>query len=217
MLDFIISVNKISLIAFLITLGYLFYEFYLFKKEQKKEKIPTIPQFKEGLGPELKTATMMIAKEKEKSTPNKNNRVLIGLTFLLIFFAVVFLIGFFYKSSPKEQTKGLILPTQTVVEKVVDSSGIYIYDENFKLLEEKDLERLASGSTVIIGIKTIPQSDVDKARIRINKNYWEITDETNKFDTRNQIFYINYKIASNEQKLKIDAQLHSKSEGWLGD
>lgn len=217
MISFIISINKISLLAFLVTLGYLIYEIYLFKKEQKIKKNPIIPQFKEGLAPEINNATVIISKNQEAQQPKKNWPVFVILICFLIFFAFLSLTGFYYQSTFSRKSNRLISPIPTVIEKIVESSGILIYDKNFRLLENDDLNKLSSGSSIIIGIKTIPQTDIDKARIRINKNYWEITDETTKFDKKNQVYYLNYVIASGESQLKIEGQLHSKTDGWLGE
>lgn len=218
MIDFIISINKISLFAFLAILGYLIYEFYLLKKEQKIKKIPKVPQFKENLAPKLSnTATVIISKNEEVTHFKKDSLIFFILLILLPIVGFLTVIGFFFQPNINKKTQELITPIPTVIERVVESGGILIYDENFKLLDKDDLSKLSSEAALIIGIKTISQVDIDKARIRVNKNFWEITDETKKFDKKNQIFYINYKIASDAQNLKIEAQLHSKTEGWLGE
>lgn len=218
MIDLIISLNKISLLAFLATLGYLIYEFYLLKKERKIKKIPKVPQFKEDLAPKLiNTSTVIISDNKDVSHFKKDSSIFFILFILLLIFAFLTVIGFFFQPNINKKTQELITPIPTVIEKKVESSGILVYDENFKLLNKDELSKLSSGAALIIGIKTIPQVDIDKARIRVNKNFWEITDETKKFDKKNQVFYINYKITGGTQNLKIEAQLHSETEGWLGE
>ena len=217
MLEVIISINKLSLVAFLIILGYIIYEIYLLKKEQKRKKIPSIPQFKENLVPQTMNTTVILSQKTENKHSKTDPKILWTLFILLPVFAFLTIIGFFFQPNVNKKNQEVTTPIPTVIEKIVESSGILVYDENFKLLNKDDLSKLSTGVTLIIGIKTIPQVDIDKARIRVNKNFWEITDETKKFDKKNQIFYINYKIASDAPSLKIEAQLHSKTDGWLGE
>jgi len=217
MIDFLVSINKISLIIFVITFAILIYEYRLLKKEGKKGKTPKIPQFSDTYASSFqKDAKVMIFEEKEVKFTRHSPKLFFFLVIITLFFALLTLIGFFSKSeevsfSPK------LTPTPIIEEKVVASEGIEIFDENFNLLKEEKLVALQPGQKIIIGIKTIPQADIDKARIRVNKDFWEIEDETNKFNQKNQVFYIEYQLATDESKLKIEAQLHSLKEGWLGE
>jgi hypothetical protein len=104
-----------------------------------------------------------------------------------------------------------------VEEKVITSDGILIFDENFNLLKDEELNKLEPQKKIIVGIKTLEGTDIDKARIRINKNIWQPEDETKKFEKKNKVFYIEYRPASDESRLKIEAQLHSRSDGWLAE
>jgi hypothetical protein len=107
--------------------------------------------------------------------------------------------------------------TPLVEEKTVTSEGILIFDENFNLLKDEDLNKLEPQKKIIIGIKTLEGAEIDKARIRINRNIWRLEDETKKFENKNKVFYIEYEPASEESRLKIEAQLHSIKDGWLGE
>jgi hypothetical protein len=84
-------------------------------------------------------------------------------------------------------------------------------------MPDSKLKALESGYKVFIGVKNISGIDIDKARIRINADKWNLEDETSKLEIKTGLFYKEYQIATNETKLKIEAQLHSQTEGWLGD
>lgn len=217
MIDFLVSINKISLIIFVITFAILIYEYRLLKKEGKKRKTPKIPQFSDTYAASFqKDAKVVIFEEKEEKFTRHSPRLFVFLVIITLFFALLTLIGFFSKSEEVSFSSKLT-PTSIVEERVFASEGIEIFDENFNLLKEEKLVAFQPGQKIIVGIKTIPQADIDKARIRVNKDFWEIGDETNKFNQKNQVFYIEYQLATGESKLKIEAQLHSLKEGWLGE
>ena len=70
---------------------------------------------------------------------------------------------------------------------------------------------------VYVGIQTIDEADIDRARIKINEKDWNVAHITSQFNKDKKVYYREYTIASGESKLKIDAQLHSETDGWLGD
>jgi len=217
MIDFLVSVNKVSLVIFLITLAGLVYEYLLFKKESRREKTPKLPQFKENYAPAFEKGTkVMVFEKKEEKKSGEPPRVFFLLIIIMIFFALLTLIGFLGEKRQKEQSQSVVVPT-VVEERVVASSGIEIYNKDFYPLKEEEIAKLKPGDKILIGIKTVPGADIDKARIRVNKDFWEIGDETKNFDSKTQVFYIEYQIASSDSKLKIEAQLHSVTEGWLGE
>ena len=106
---------------------------------------------------------------------------------------------------------------QTQIVQVVKSNGIRILDKSYKLLSDTDLLNLQANDEIIIGVEMIGGSDVDKARILVNKDEWTQKDETGKFHKEQNVFYISYILKSAEPQLKIRAQLHSRTVGWLGD
>jgi len=95
----IISVNKISLIAFIAVFIFLIYEIYLLVKEQSFKKPPVIPEF---TGTEARpiNATMII--KEEKVTHKSNQLLILVLIIMLLFFAAISLISVF---SNKQSTK----------------------------------------------------------------------------------------------------------------
>jgi type II secretory pathway component PulC len=218
MIEFLISINKISLIIFFITLGVLVYEYRLLKKEKKREKQPKIPQFNDTFASSFqKSEKVMVFEEKQEKFTRHSSKLFILLIVVTLFFAVITLIGFFSKEGSEVSRPQNPQPTSIVEEKIVTSDGIEIFDENFNSIKENELSELSPEKKLIFGIKTITGADIDKARIRVNKNFWEIGDETNKFNEKNQVFYIEYQLATDEVKIKIEAQLHSANEGWLGE
>ncbi len=55
------------------------------------------------------------------------------------------------------------------------------------------------------------------ARIKINQGEWDDQSITTNFNKEKNVFYRKYQLATNEAFLKIEAQLHSTVDGWLGD
>lgn len=220
MIEFLSSINKISLVFFLFTLSALIYEYYLFKKERSKEKIPQIPQFEEKYAnkKEADTSLIMIqSKENVKVKTTRSNKIIIALV-TTSFIAIIFATNFFIEFSNLKKKNDALNSNRKIIIQAVESSGIFIYDKNFKLLSDDQLREISQGAEIIVGIKTVSSDPaIDKARIRINKNYWSLDDETNQFDEKRQIYYRSYQISSNESKLKIEGQLHSITDGWLGE
>lgn len=219
MIDFLVSINKISLVIFFLTLGILIYEYRLLKLERQKEKIPKIPQFNDAYASSFKkNENVIVVENKEERYKPHSTKLFIILIIITLFFAMVSLAGFiFQEKSNNITTSNQLANNSSFEEKVVASEGILIFDENFNLLKDEDLNKLEPEKKIIVGIKTIQGADIDKARIRINKNIWGLEDETKKFNSKNQVFYIEYQLATAESQLKIEAQLHSIKDGWLGE
>ena len=208
------SLNKISLVAFLFTFIFLTYQFFLLKKEvgNKKNK-PIIPDFNENMTT-FSHETKVLAVKKNTSYKKSSKTTIIISIFLLLIFGTVFLLGIINSKTLLNQEEKVISPTPII--NLVASKGIKIYNQNWVELTNKELLGLQPGKTIIIGIESIKNTDVDKARIRINKKSWDETDMAVKFNTDKNIFYREYNISSQEARLNIEAQLHSQADGWLG-
>jgi hypothetical protein len=128
-------------------------------------------------------------------------------------FGVAAYLGFSEKN--KETTNSSLTPTPII--NFITSKGIKIYDQGFQPISEELLGNIYSGEEIIIGVETIPTVDIDRARIRVNKKEWENGDITLNYSDKLKLYYIKYTVASDESKLKVEAQLHSSTEGWLGD
>lgn len=209
---FLTSINKLSLLAFFFTLGILIYEVRLFKKEAQQRTKPKIPNFQENINPQLNQA-QTINTEKSVKITRPNNLILIISIILAILFGLAAFIGF--SKTNKETTNSTLTPTPII--DFITSKGIKIFDKDFNTISEDLLRDVKSGEEIIIGVETIPTTDIDRARIRVNKQEWANEDITLNYSDKLKVYYIKYTVASDESKLKVEAQLHSSSEGWLGD
>lgn len=209
----IVSLNKISIIAFIATLVFLAYEIWLIKKENKQKEKLQIPQFEENTTVQGYSAKTFLKRESKLSSQNKI--LIIVLVFATILFGTISLVGLVGSGDDKRVNSNTSSQKQSI--DFVTSRGIKIFDEQFKLVSETELGRMKTGVSILIGVETIRESDIDKARIRVNKDIWMNEDLTSQFDTKNNVYYIRYIVASGESKLKIEAQLHSKTDGWLGE
>jgi len=210
-LSILSSFNKISFIAFIITLTVLIYEISLFNKEKKRKF--DIPKFQDKLKPNEENIKVL-NQEKPKPHVRQSNTILYVLIFLLVVFAVLTLLGFLnFKSSQKT----ISLDNEPIIStNSVSSKGIKIFNENFQPISDNKIKDF-KGKNIIIGIETIEDYDVDRARIRVNKNVWDTNNITINFDKNNRVFYVKYNIKGSDTRLKIEGQLHSINDGWLGD
>ncbi len=204
--------NKISLFVFVITAGALIFEIRAFLKESKKKKI-NLPGFseKEYEKQPLPKATP-IKIEINKPSPSKVNikltLALVGVLFVVGGFSV-FILNTAQFSAAKEER----LP----IKKIVESKGIVVFDSRWRELDDAQISQLKPGDKVFIGVYKPPLSDIDYARIRVNSSSWSDKNVTKMFNKDKGVFYIEYTISNNEPKLVIEAQLHSKNSGWLGN
>lgn len=115
--------NKISLLAFIITGGFLVYQFYLLKKEVSSnlKKTPTIPDFDENEKIELQNYTKLSSNLNQESSVviKKDNKTVLSLVIglsLIVLTLGVFLMLRIKKSS---QISRIITPTPTLFTKVL--------------------------------------------------------------------------------------------------
>ncbi len=209
------SFNKISLVAFFITLGFIIYEIKLFKQEAIKETKPLIPDFKENQSSNLPNATKVVVVEENKEFFNKPSRLplFIAVIFLL-FFGAIFLLSVVRPQLQKNSSSNLAL---TPIITYTSSKGIKVFDNGWVELSEQELHQLKEGQDIIIGIDTLKDLDIDKARIRVNNTQWLSEDVTEDLNSLYNVYYKGYTVSTGESSLKIDAQLHSKTDGWLGE
>lgn len=210
------SLNIISLIAFFVTVSFLGYQVYSIKKDiNRSSSKPIIPDFNESILQkrqnhkiELKEHTSLVLKKSKTS-----KSFIILLIFVVIFLSIFALSGIVSVLLQKKTAQNI----EKIRVNYVASKGIRVYNKNWTRLTDSDYRNLKIGDEIIIGIETIAQVDIDKARIRINSNEWTSKDETTLFNKSNNVFYIDYTISLHSGKLRIGAQLHSKSEGWIGN
>ena len=97
------SLNKIGMVAFLITLGFLIYEIVLLRKASKAREKPRVPKFQEGN--QLLPSTQTLIEEDKQNPIQKNKIVLFALIFLLIFFGIITMVGYLNLKSTREKNK----------------------------------------------------------------------------------------------------------------
>lgn len=115
--------NKISLLAFIITGGFLIYQFYLLKKEisSNSKKTPTIPDFNQNEKVEVLNYTKLPfnLNQEHLVIKKKDNKTILSLVIglsLIILTLGVFLILRVRQSSEVSQ---VIIPTPTLSVKVL--------------------------------------------------------------------------------------------------
>ncbi|MDH7476413.1 MAG: hypothetical protein QHH09_03000 [Microgenomates group bacterium] len=214
LINLLFSINKLSLLAFFITLIFLIYEIILFKKDLKKKSKPNVPNFNETAFSNINTATQIITQTKEeKKSPN----------FLPIVIALVLVVFFgwlsFFGIANLQEVQPQVAPEKKQTEiQFVSSNGIRIFNQDWQELKSsEDINRLKFGDRIIIGLETINGLDIDRARIRVNQEKWSADNITTLFNKDYKVFYKDYQLATGTAKFKIEAQLHSVKDGWLGD
>jgi len=212
-LSFLSSINKISIVAFLATLFVLSYEVYLIRKERKKTAKLNVPKFQQDVKVSPQEAKVIVTDGKNQ-VKKQNNVFIILLTALLIIFGLITGLGFLNLKNPKTNPSSL---APTPVVEVAVSKGVKLLSSDFNPLGDSDAGNLKAGDSMIVGVETIEGADIDWARIRVNKLQWSANDTTTNFDPKNKVYYIKHTIATGESQLKIEAELHSKADGWLGD
>jgi len=102
-------------------------------------------------------------------------------------------------------------------KKIILTGKIKIYNEKWQELNDEGLKNLKPGEKIFIGIEKVGFSDIDMARIKINQGAWDKESITQNFNPEKNVFYKEYQVATADAFLKIEAQLHSSTEGWLGE
>lgn len=216
--ELIQSVNFIAIIAFFVTTGGVGYEVYLLMKQKKQSTTPNVPDFnKTKTYGELRANSLVMSNKPEDDAIFKkpNSKVLIGLMVTMIFFGVISFIGLFVKNENSDQE--FYKNNNQVVTNMIASDGIKIYSKDWTELNDLLLKKAKIGDLLYVGILSIPKTDIDGARIKINQENWDEKSKEVLYNEKKRLFYKKYIVASGESKLKIEAQLHSKKNGWLID
>jgi len=216
-IDFILSINKIALVAFIAVLGFLIYEIKKTVDEKSKKAKPVVPQFN--------NTTQVSTPVALNSTPlppmpNLHTNKKEGAPLLMIIIGIISLVSVIVLiiiSFQINQKKKNIETTSVPIIREITSAGLKIYDQSWKEIESKGNDQAQPGQKLYIGIQTIIEADIDRARIKVNTNVWEIADITELFNPQLKVYYKEYTVATGTAQLKIEAQLHSASDGWLGD
>ena len=220
-IDFLLSVNKISLVAFLGVFGFLVYEISLLRNERLKKQKPVLPQFNAtsvvntAVMQQQAAAVVELPKKVEQIKQTKISPLLIAILILTALFFIGFTLYIVFSNTSSKKVES---NTPKIVIQEISSPGLKVFTNSWVEVNESDAGRmLKQGEKLYIGIQTVEEADIDRARIKINEKEWNVAHITSQFNKDKKVYYREYTVASGESKLKIDAQLHSETDGWLGD
>lgn len=213
LLSLIISVNKVSILAFVVILGFLIYEIYQMRGEKKYASKLDVPQFNPNAAVQTLGGSNTIVQQTGTKKTVSHKLLIMLLTIMSLFFGGLSLWGVINSSQVTTSSNS---QAQIIIQEV-RSPGVKIYNKEWKELTQTEVSQLKPGDAVIIGVVTIPEADIDKARIRVNTGIWDTNHIATQFNNSYNLFYREYMIGSEEGRLKIEAQLHSQKDGWLGE
>lgn len=220
-IDFLLSVNKISLVAFLGVFGFLVYEISLLRNERLKKQKPVLPQFNAtsvvntAVVQQQAAAVVELPKKIDPIKQTKISPLLIAILILTGLFFIGFTFYMVFSNTPSKKAES---NAPKIVIQEVSSPGLKVFTNAWIEINENETGKmLKPGMKVYVGIQTIDEADIDRARIKINEKDWNVAHITSQFNKDKKVYYREYTVASGESKLKIDAQLHSETDGWLGD
>lgn len=209
-LEFVGSVNKIAIIAFIAVLGFLVYEAKRMIDDKKRHEKPTVPTLELVAAQKQPVQNFTPLPKVEKKEHSYGGLIAIGVVAFLILIGVAV---YFITSQIRAKKSTPVAPIVTEIS----SAGLRIYSLDWKEYTDLKTKRPMPGEKVYIGIQTIQEADIDRARIKVNERDWQISDITTSFNPDLKVYYKEYEIATGTAMLKIAAQLHSASDGWLGD
>jgi hypothetical protein len=216
-IEFLASINKIAVVAFLTVFGFLVFEVKKLRDEKKSGEKPVVPQFNDVVKSEPKMIVNSTPLPAMAPIPKKTGGgspillIIIGVIAIVI---VIVIIVITYNTSLKKQK---LASTPVPIIREISSAGLKVYDTNWQEIAKKQKDKAKPGEKLYIGIQTIVEADIDRARIKVNENDWQIAHITTLFNPELKVYYKEYIVATGTAQLKIEAQLHSASDGWLGD
>lgn len=210
-LEFLSSVNKISFIAFLAAFAFLIYEIRLIRGDKKTNLKPEIPQFDQSATP-LPITQELIAIEEARAKPvsSIHKYLLPVLIIMVIFFGLISVYGLIRGSNKDTEQQQAQVQVQEV-----KSVGIKIYDTQWQEIAGESTSQIKVGDKIYIGIASVKGTDIDKARIKVNEPQWGVDQITAQYNKEKNVFYREYTVKESDTNLQIEAQLHSKANGWL--
>ncbi len=217
LIEFVVSINKIALLAFFAVFCFLIYEVKKITDDIRKKQKPVVPVFNNTAQIQSPVAAHSTPLPPLKPVV-KNEKD--GSPFLMIIIAVMALIGvsvLIFVSYTVNKQKQKVAATSVPIIREVSSAGLKVYDNKWGEIGSDKKNSAKPGEKIYIGIQTIVEADIDRARIRVNTKDWQIADITTLFNPQLKVYYKEYLVATGTAQLKIDAQLHSASDGWLGD
>lgn len=212
--QFLSSINLLSIVAFVGITCFLIFEVVQLRKERLQKAKPTVPQFNPSTLTQSLEQKSVVVKQAEGSAKKTSHQLLVWMMAIAV---VIFggFIGFYIYLS--KAPKVVENNNSQVQIQEIQSGGIKLYGPDWKELKSADLLVLKGGDTIIGAIQTIKGSDIDSARIRLNKDEWSQNDITTQFNNSYNVFYKEFTIATGDARLRVEAQLHSAKDGWLGE
>ncbi len=221
LIQFVVSINKIALLAFVVVFGLLIFEIKQMVEEKKRKSKPVVPQFVDVVksSPEatMKNSTPLppiaAPAQKNREQEGKSPWLMIVIGIITLMGLIIVTVVTINTNIQKQKSATASVP----IIRSVSSPGLKVYDANWITIENKKSQKALPGDKLFIGIETIVEADIDRARIKVNQKDWRIADITTLFNPQLKVYYKEYTVATGTAQLKIDAQLHSASDGWLGD
>ena len=216
-INFVVSINKIALFAFFAVLGFIVYEIKKTLDDKKKKEKPVVPQFNDKMQVQPLPAinSTPLAPTTPLHTAEKGGNPFLMIIIGVVSFIMVGVLSLFAYRINLEKQK--VAATSVPIVREISSAGLKVYDTQWGEIESKKNNKAKFGEKLYIGIQTIVEADIDRARIKVNAKDWQIADITTLFNPSLKVYYKEYIVATGTAQLKIDAQLHSASDGWLGD
>jgi len=215
-ITFLSSLNRLTIISFFITLFLLVYQIYILKKEiKKRNKKINLPDFNNNKDYGFKKDLGSSEKKEKKNIVYQDfslNKIFIVIILFLVFLSI-FIFNLMKRNNQPTPTTYVI----NEQKKVFVSPKIKIYNENWEEIKEEEIKNIVPGEKLFIAIEKIDDPNINMARIKINQGQWDNQSITTNFNKEKNVFYREYQLATNEGFLKIEAQLHSTIDGWLGD
>lgn len=208
------SINILASIVLVIVVIVIVYQVKSLKSNQPVQKNVSVPDYDKN----IKYSKIEISKDiipqvkRDKVVTKRKQRIIMFMSLIALVSLTVLLVNIFIfgnESNRKTQSSEKI--------NIVKSSGIYLYNSDWKPISQEQASKLIKDKEkIIIGIETIENGGIDKARIKINESSWSSKNETMLFKKDKNMYYTEFSSASLGASLVIEAQLHSKEEGWLG-
>jgi hypothetical protein len=219
LIEFVGSINKIALLAFVAVFGFLIFEVKKMIDEKKKKEKPVIPQFNDSITQKpadsvVPNSTPLPSLPKALKTEKPGSPWLMVVIGFFSIIGVIVIAVMLYNTNLKKQQ---IASTPVPIVREIQSAGLKIYDTKWNEIDSQKNTNARAGEKLYIAIQTIVEADIDRARIKVNAPDWQISDITTLFNPQLKVYYKEYMVATGTARLKIDAQLHSASDGWLGD
>src|SRR3989338_1196018 len=161
-IDFLLSVNKISLVAFLGVFGFLVYEISLLRNERLKKQKPVLPQFNAtsvvntAVMQQQAAAVVELPKKVEQVKQTKISPLLIAILILTALFFIGFILYMVFSNTSNKKVES---NTPKIVIQEISSPGLKVFTNAWIEINENETGKIfKSGMKVYVGIQTIDEA-----------------------------------------------------------